>query len=464
MRLKRLLLQGYKTFATKTEFVFDDGITAVVGPNGSGKSNIADAVRWVLGEQSYSALRGKRTTDMIFAGSQSRARAGMAQAILTLDNSEGWLPIDYSEVEIGRRAYRSGENEYLLNGQKMRLRDVQELLSTSGLAERAYAIIGQGLIDQALSLRPEERRALFEEAAGISHYKLKRAETLRRLTETQHNLERLHDILSEIKPRLRSLAQQASRARNYEQVEADLRHLLRIWYGFQWQGIRRRLREQRIVANSAEKHWQESRDRLQRRQEELDGQRRQSNQLQSDLRQKQSEREAARERLEKARRQVAILSERRELFQRQISEIEEEAPDARDRHGRRDRQDHIDQDDLAALQTQTLGDAAHLGVEEAQEDEQTDGRDGRHCLADLAEAGDDLGLVNPQGGDDTKQDSHDEATRRQAEQRIARTIRSGGVATGIRRPLFLLRRRRSPRRCGSGLTFGLVFHRSRRPS
>jgi chromosome segregation protein len=327
MRLKRLLLQGYKTFATKTEFVFDDGITAVVGPNGSGKSNIADAVRWVLGEQSYSALRGKRTTDMIFAGSQSRARAGMAQAILTLDNSEGWLPIDYSEVEIGRRAYRSGENEYLLNGQKMRLRDVQELLSTSGLAERAYAIIGQGLIDQALSLRAEERRALFEEAAGISHYKLKRAETLRRLTETQRNLERLHDILSEIKPRLRSLAQQASRARNYEQVETDLRHLLRIWYGYQWQGVRRRLREQRIAANSAEKHWQESRDRLQRRQEELDGQRRQSNQLQSDLRQKQSEREGARERLEKARRQVAILGERRELFQRQISEIEAEAPD-----------------------------------------------------------------------------------------------------------------------------------------
>jgi chromosome segregation protein len=118
MRLKKLVLQGYKTFASKTEFVFDEGITAIVGPNGSGKSNIADAVRWVLGEQSYSTLRGKRTTDMIFAGSQSRSRAGMAQAILTLDNSDGWLPIDYSEVEIGRRAYRSGENEYILNGQK----------------------------------------------------------------------------------------------------------------------------------------------------------------------------------------------------------------------------------------------------------------------------------------------------------------------------------------------------------
>ena len=327
MRFKRLLLQGYKTFATKTEFLFDDGITAIVGPNGSGKSNIADAVRWVLGEQSYSTLRGKRTTDMIFAGSQSRARAGMAQAILTLDNSEGWLPIDYSEVEIGRRAYRSGENEYLLNGQKIRLRDVHELLATSGLAERTYTIIGQGLIDQALSLRADERRALFEEAAGISHYKLKRAETLRRLQETQHNLERLHDILAEIRPRLRSLAQQASRARNYEQVETDLRHLLRIWYGYQWQGIRQRLRDQRIAAHMAEKHWQESRDRLQRRQEELDDQRRQISQQQAELRQKQSERDNLREQLEKARRQVAILSERHALLQRQISEIEQELPD-----------------------------------------------------------------------------------------------------------------------------------------
>ncbi|MFW6068341.1 MAG: AAA family ATPase, partial [Chloroflexota bacterium] len=144
MNLKRLRLQGYKTFASKTEFDFNSGITAVVGPNGSGKSNIADAIRWVLGEQSYSTLRGKRTADMIFAGSQTRARAGMAQAILTLDNSDGWLPIDYAEVEIGRRAFRSGENEYLINGQKVRLRDVQDLLATSGLAERTYTIIGQG--------------------------------------------------------------------------------------------------------------------------------------------------------------------------------------------------------------------------------------------------------------------------------------------------------------------------------
>ncbi|MFZ1399496.1 MAG: AAA family ATPase [Candidatus Promineifilaceae bacterium] len=252
MRLKKLVLQGYKTFASKTEFLFDEGITAIVGPNGSGKSNIADAVRWVLGEQSYSTLRGKRTTDMIFAGSQSRPRAGMAQAILTLDNSDGWLPIDYSEVEIGRRAHRSGENEYILNGQKVRLKDITDLLATSGLAERTYTIIGQGLVDQALSLRAEERRALFEEAAGINHYKSRRAETLRRLQETQRNLQRVHDILAEIRPRLASLKRQATRAQNYEQISVDLQNLLRIWYGYRWEVAKKEIRRARETAVSAE--------------------------------------------------------------------------------------------------------------------------------------------------------------------------------------------------------------------
>lgn len=326
MRLKKLSLQGYKTFASKTEFLFDDGITAVVGPNGSGKSNVADAVRWVLGEQSYSMLRGKRTTDMIFAGSQSRARAGMAQAILTLDNSAGWLPIDYTEVEIGRRAHRSGENEYLLNGQRVRLRDVTDLLATSGLAERTYTIIGQGLIDQALSLRAEERRALFEEAAGISHYKTRRAETVRRLEETRHNLERVHDILAEIRPRLRSLAQQASRARNYEQIENDLRHLLRIWHGYRWEEAKERLRRQRQRSAEAERLWQTGRRQLATKQEELERRRQQFNELQKQLRRKQAERETLREETEEARRQTVALNERQLAWQRQITEIEAELP------------------------------------------------------------------------------------------------------------------------------------------
>jgi chromosome segregation protein len=326
MKLKRLTLQGYKTFASKTEFLFDEGITAVVGPNGSGKSNVADALRWVLGEQSYSTLRGKRTTDMIFTGSQNRPRAGMAQAILTLDNSDGWLPIDYTEVEIGRRAYRSGENEYILNGQKVRLKDVLDLLATSGLAQRTYTVIGQGLIDQALSLRAEERRALFEEAAGINHYKSKRAETLRRLQETQQNLQRVHDILAEIRPRLSSLKRQATRAQNYEQVAADLRHLLRIWYGFKWDQAKRRLRLARKTAESAEANWQTSRRELLARQEKAEALRHQINQLQEEAARTQGQRDEVREQVEKVRRDVAILQERQEALGRQLTDIEQELP------------------------------------------------------------------------------------------------------------------------------------------
>ena len=194
MHLRRLELYGYKTFASRTEFVFNSGITAIVGPNGSGKSNLADAIRWVLGEQNYALLRGKRTEDMIYAGSERRAQAGMAQATLVFDNSDGWLPLDFAEVSITRRAYRSGENEYFLNGSRVRLKEITELLAASGLAGRTYAIVGQGLIDTALSLRPDERRTLIEEAAGISLYRAKREEALRRLDEAQRNMQRVQDI------------------------------------------------------------------------------------------------------------------------------------------------------------------------------------------------------------------------------------------------------------------------------
>ena len=171
-RLKSFELHGYKTFASRNEFVFSDGITAIVGPNGSGKSNIADALRWVLGEQSYGLLRAKKTEDMIFSGSENRPRAGMASATVVFDNSDGWLPIDFTEVGITRRAYRDGENEYLLNGQRVRLKDVSEVLAKSGLAERTYTIIGQGLVDAALALKAEDRRRLFEEAAGIGLHRI----------------------------------------------------------------------------------------------------------------------------------------------------------------------------------------------------------------------------------------------------------------------------------------------------
>jgi chromosome segregation protein len=232
--LKALELQGYKTFVNKNLFEFAPTITAFVGPNGSGKSNIADSIRWVLGEQSYTLLRAKRTEDMIFSGSDTRPRSSMASASIVFDNEDGWLPIDFTEVTISRRAYRDGLNEYLLNGQKVRLRDVSELLAQCGLAQRTYTIIGQGLVDAALSLNPEERRRLFEEAAGISLYRSRKQEALRRLDATRRNLERVQDILTELRPRLRSLERQAKRAQDYDQVREDLKSVMRVWYGYHW--------------------------------------------------------------------------------------------------------------------------------------------------------------------------------------------------------------------------------------
>jgi len=257
--LKSLELQGYKTFANRTLFEFAGRVTAIVGPNGSGKSNIADSLRWVLGEQSYSLLRARRTEDMIFSGSEQRARSGMASATVVFDNSDGWLPIDFSEVAITRRAYRDGQNEYLINGQRVRLKDVSELLAKSGLAERTYTIIGQGVVDAALALRADERRRLFEEAAGIGLHRSRREEALHRLDITRRNLERVKDILAELQPRLRSLERQARRTQEYEQVRSDLRALLREWYGYHWHHAQQELAAAQNEARREERALERSR-------------------------------------------------------------------------------------------------------------------------------------------------------------------------------------------------------------
>jgi chromosome segregation protein len=220
-RLHSLELQGYKSFASRTPFEFGRTVTAVVGPNGTGKSNISDAIRWVLGEQSYSLLRGRKTEDMIFSGSDARPRAGMAAVTITFDNRDGWLPIDFEQVSISRRAFRDGQNEYLLNGQRVRLREISELLAASGLAQRTYTVVGQGLVDSVLSLRAEDRRLLFEEAAGIGLHRSRREEAVRRLDKTRRNLERADDILREVRPRLRSLERQAKQAQAFEQLRGS---------------------------------------------------------------------------------------------------------------------------------------------------------------------------------------------------------------------------------------------------
>jgi chromosome segregation protein len=259
LRLKSLELHGYKTFASRTHFEFADGITSIVGPNGSGKSNIADALRWVLGEQSQNLLRAKKTEDMIFAGSEQRPRAGMASVTITFDNSANWLPVDFSEVAVTRRAHRDGRNEYLLNGQSVRLKDINELLAQSGLSERTYTILGQGMVDASLALKADERRRLFEEAAGIGLYRSRREETLRRLENTQRNLERVLDILAELEPRLRSLERQSRRAQEYLQVQADLKMILREWYGYHWHLAQKELAEVREIAHEQERRLKEAR-------------------------------------------------------------------------------------------------------------------------------------------------------------------------------------------------------------
>ena len=212
-RLTALRLVGFKSFAEKTTIEFGPGISAVVGPNGSGKSNLADALRWTLGEQGR-GLRTRRAEDVIFAGSSSRKAIGMADVTLVIDNADRLLPVDFGEVEIGRRLYRSGENEYLLNRQRIRLRDMVEMLDAGNLADNAFLFIGQGMVDQALALRPEERRPLFEEAAGVRRHERRRRQAEAELAEAETNLERLRDLLGELRPQARRLSAQA------EQLEA----------------------------------------------------------------------------------------------------------------------------------------------------------------------------------------------------------------------------------------------------
>ena len=207
-RLRELRLVGFKSFAEATRLEFGPGISAVVGPNGSGKSNLADALRWALGEQGRS-LRTRKSEDVIFAGSARRHATGMADVSLVIGNDDRLLPVEYGMVECGRRLFRSGENEYLLNRQKVRLRDIVDLLDAANLADNAFLFIGQGMVDQALSLRPEERRPLFEEAAGVRRHERRRRQAEERLTEAETNLARVRDILGELRPQARRLAAQA---------------------------------------------------------------------------------------------------------------------------------------------------------------------------------------------------------------------------------------------------------------
>lgn len=236
-RLKRLEIQGFKSFASRVSLEFGSGITAVVGPNGSGKSNLADAIRWVLGEQNPRLLRLRRAEDAVYAGAVGRPQAGFAEVSLILDNSDGWLPLEFSEVSFTRRLHRSGESEFLINRRRVRLRDIIDLLLQARLGQNSYAILGQGMVDNVLSMRPEERRGLIEEAADVRRHRVKIEEAESRLAATSENLERGRLLIAEIGPRLSQLQRQAQRANEYSRLSQELADTLQALARLRWRSV-----------------------------------------------------------------------------------------------------------------------------------------------------------------------------------------------------------------------------------
>jgi chromosome segregation protein len=221
MQLSKLEIKGFKSFADKVVINFDEGITGVVGPNGCGKSNVVDSIRWVLGEQKTSALRSEKMENIIFNGSSSRSAHQMAEVSLTINNTKNLLPTEYSQVTITRRLYRTGDSEYLLNGVLCRLKDITNLFLDTGVASNSYAIIELGMVDDLLNDRDNSRRMLFEEAAGISKFKKRKKETLKKLEDTDADLERVEDLLFEIEKNMKSLEKQAKQTENYYKIKEE---------------------------------------------------------------------------------------------------------------------------------------------------------------------------------------------------------------------------------------------------
>ena len=225
MYLKRLEMVGFKSFAERTRLDFESGVTAIVGPNGCGKSNVVDAIRWCLGEMSAKSLRSKVLLDVIFNGAANRAPSNLSEVSLTFDNSQNRLPIDYGEVTVTRRLFRSGESEYFLNKTQCRLKDIKELFLDTGIGEDGYSIIEQGRVEAVLAAKPEERRELFEEAAGVAKYKARREEALRRLERTQLDLDRLADVIVLTKEQMDKIEAAVRKARNFQKAQDSLKAL-----------------------------------------------------------------------------------------------------------------------------------------------------------------------------------------------------------------------------------------------
>lgn len=323
MRLKRLELVGFKSFGNRVCLEFGSGITAIVGPNGSGKSNISDAVRWVLGEQSARSLRGSKMEDVIFSGSAGKKPLGMAEVQLTLDNSEGFLPIDFSEVTVTRRVYRSGESQFLINGKQCRLRDIHDLFTDTGLGREGYAIIGQGQIDAVLSVRSQDRRVLLEETAGIIKYRQRKEEALQKVEQTNQDLVRVTDILHELDQRLGPLQVEAEKARRYQDLAEKLLVNEQDYYALELQSLaqeRDRLEsEQKELIETAEKIGSQLHD-LEQTAAEVN---QKLNQIETDIEQGQAEQIELADKQNALDNEIALKTERQANNARRIAALNE---------------------------------------------------------------------------------------------------------------------------------------------
>ena len=270
MYLKNIEVQGFKSFAQKINFEFHNGITGIVGPNGSGKSNVGDAVRWVLGEQSAKQLRGGNMQDVIFSGTELRKPLSFASVAITLDNSDHKLPVDFEEVTVTRRLYRSGESEYRINGSSCRLKDINEMFYDTGIGKEGYSIIGQGQIDKILSGKPEERRELFDEAAGIVKFKRRKNTTLKKLEEEQQNLVRVTDILSELTKQLEPLERQSETAKIYLAKRENLKELDINMFLLEYEHTGNLIRELEEKTRIAENQLKEAQDAHSRTKDEYE--------------------------------------------------------------------------------------------------------------------------------------------------------------------------------------------------
>ncbi|HUF53560.1 MAG TPA: chromosome segregation protein SMC [Dehalococcoidia bacterium] len=324
MYLKRLELYGFKSFASRTIFDFGQGITAIVGPNGSGKSNIADALRWVLGEQSNKLIRAKKIEDVIYAGSEKRGRSDKVEVTLTLDNSDGWLPVEADEVAIMRRGSRSGDSDYYLNGRKAKLRDIQLLLATAKVSQNSYAIIGQGLVESVLNLRPEDRREMIEEAADIQRYRLKIEEAEDRLKQTHENVQRVKLLIKEIAPRMQQLERQASRAGEHARLSLRLMQSLQAYYEHRWALAQESLTVARAAHDQATAEFTQARVSLETVQRELDEVTRQLDESRQVAAATLAERDRLTDRVSELERRLAVGGERRSILRGRRDELSEE--------------------------------------------------------------------------------------------------------------------------------------------